>query len=196
MNSILRIVRFLVLTLVLSLLVSCNSTVQGDATASPTSTPSASKPSIAQATISDPSGKSQLNGKVNFTETAKGVLIQASVKNVPPGPHGFHIHEKGNCGDAGNAAGGHFNPDKVKHGKLITDGFANAHAGDLGNLSIAPNGTGTFAQTVPGLALNNGKYAIANHAIILHAKKDDFSQPTGNAGGRIGCGVISLAGGA
>jgi Cu/Zn superoxide dismutase len=94
MNSILRIVRFLVLTLVLSLLVSCNSTVQGDTTASPTSTPSASKPSIAQATISDPSGKSQLNGKVNFTETAKGVLIQVSVKNVPPGPHGFHIHEK------------------------------------------------------------------------------------------------------
>ncbi|MGA7933136.1 MAG: superoxide dismutase family protein, partial [Kovacikia sp.] len=149
--------------------------------------------STAQVKMSDPAGKSNLSGQITFTETGKGMLIRATVKNAPSGLHGFHIHEKGSCADVGNAAGGHFNPDGVKHGRLITDGFANAHAGDLGNILIAPNGTGSLTQTVPGLKLTKGKYPIAKRAVIVHAKKDDFGQPTGNAGGRIGCGVISLS---
>lgn len=151
---------------------------------------------VAQAMLSDPSGKTPLSGNVTFTATAKGLLIQATVNNAnnsSAGQHGFHIHENGSCDNAGNAAGGHFNPDNVKHGNLIVDGFTNAHAGDLGNFLLESNGAGSLSETLPGLTLTDGKYAIANRAIVLHAQKDDFSQPTGNAGGRIGCGVITLS---
>ncbi|HEY9647891.1 MAG TPA: superoxide dismutase family protein, partial [Chroococcidiopsis sp.] len=106
--------------------------------------------------------------------------------------HGFHIHENGSCDNAGNGAGGHFNPNNVKHGKLIVDGFDQAHAGDLGNILVAADGHGTLSQTVPGLTLSDGLYAIASRAVILHAQRDDFSQPVGNAGARIGCGTIDL----
>jgi Cu-Zn family superoxide dismutase len=148
--------------------------------------------SVAKAVIRDPSGGTSLSGNATFTETAKGLLIQATVNGTSAGQHGFHIHEKGSCADGGNGAGGHFNPDKVQHGKLTADGFANAHAGDLGNLLVETNGSGSFSETIPGLSLNQGKYAIAKLAVILHAKKDDFGQPVGNAGGRIGCGLIEL----
>jgi Cu-Zn family superoxide dismutase len=152
--------------------------------------PAIAQTAVAQAVISDPSGNTSLNGNATFTETARGLLIQATVNGATAGQHGFHIHENGTCADGGNAAGGHFNPDKVQHGKLIVDGFANAHAGDLGNLLVETNGSGSFTGTISGLSLTDSKYAIANRAIVLHAKKDDFGQPTGNAGGRIGCGVI------
>jgi Cu-Zn family superoxide dismutase len=188
MKLIDRIVKNLIFTTLLSLLAVFSIGLQGVAIAAP-----ATNSPIAQATISDPTGKSKLSGQVTFTETGKGTLIRAQVSNAPSGFHGFHIHEKGNCKDGGNAAGGHFNPNNVKHGKIITDGFANAHAGDLGNILIAADGVGNLTQTVPGLKLSEGKYAIANHAVIVHSQKDDFGQPTGNAGGRIGCGVISLA---
>lgn len=147
----------------------------------------------AEAVLSDPSGDSSLSGQVRFTETKSGLQIAATVENAPPGYHGIHIHEKGSCAEAGNAAGGHYNPAGVKHGKLLTDGFENAHAGDLGNILILQNGTGTLTQTIPGLSLTEGQYAIADRAVILHANRDDFGQPTGNAGGRIGCGTVSFS---
>ncbi|HAJ61768.1 MAG TPA: superoxide dismutase family protein, partial [Cyanobacteria bacterium UBA8543] len=94
-------------------------------------------------------------------------------------------------GDKGNAAKGHFNPDKVKHGFLPKDGFQNAHAGDFGNITISSDGKGTLSETVPGLTLSGPKYAIKGLSVILHEKADDFGQPLGNAGGRIGCGIIT-----
>lgn len=186
MNSFHRHCQRLIVILALSVLVLVGWTGNQGAIA-------ATRSSTAQATLRDPAGQSKLSGQVAFTETKKGLLIQATVQNAPPGEHGFHIHEKASCGDKGNAAGGHFNPDRVKHGRLLSDGFANAHAGDLGNLLIKSDGTGSLKQTIPGLSLQAGKYAIAHHAVILHALKDDFGQPTGNAGGRIGCGTIALA---
>lgn len=137
-------------------------------------------------------GDTELSGLVQFVPTPEGMQIDASVSNVPPGYHGFHIHENPSCDNGGKAAGGHFNPDGVKHGKLLIDGFDNAHAGDLGNLVVMMDGTGEYHQTIPGLTLDDGVHAIANHSVILHAKMDTFAQPTGNAGGRIGCGVIKL----
>ncbi|UBF25925.1 superoxide dismutase family protein [Kovacikia minuta CCNUW1] len=190
MKPIHHVLKNLIFTLLLSLLAFLYGGIPAVAIAAPLTTSS-----IAQATISDPAGKSKLTGNVTFTATSKGTLIQATVNNAPSGFHGFHIHEKGSCKDNGNAAGGHFNPDNVAHGKLIVDGFGKAHAGDLGNILIATDGTGSLVQTVPGLSLDQGKYAIANHAVIVHAQRDDFGQPTGNAGGRIGCGVISLSDG-
>lgn len=134
---------------------------------------------------------SPVAGTLKLEEVKGGLKVNAEVKGVSPGKHGFHIHEVGACADGGKAAGGHFNPDQVSHGLLAKDGFVHAHAGDLGNIQVGADGTGKLQEILPGLTLSKGKYGIAGKAVILHEKEDDFGQPTGNAGGRIGCGVIS-----
>jgi Cu-Zn family superoxide dismutase len=135
---------------------------------------------------------SSVSGKVFLTDTTEGLKVSADLKGVLPGKHGFHIHENGACGDEGKAAGGHYNPDKVSHGFLPKDGLSHAHAGDLGNIDVAQDGTGKLDAVLPGVTLTGGKYDVVGKAIILHEKEDDFGQPTGNAGGRIGCGVIEV----
>ena len=132
-------------------------------------------------------------GMATFVDTPKGLQITIDVAGAPPGLHGLHIHEEGACGDGGNAAGGHFNPDKANHGFLPKDGFVRAHAGDLGNIEVGANGSGTLALTLPGLTLRDGPHAVNGRSVILHEKPDDFGQPTGNAGGRIACGIIEIS---
>lgn len=134
---------------------------------------------------------SLISGKVSFMETDEGLRINAVVFNAPPGKHGFHIHEKGNCSDQGNAAGGHFNPDNVAHGDVEKQGFKKAHAGDLGNIEIGSDGKGKLEKVIPGLTLEEGKYGVIGRSVILHEKEDDFDQPTGNAGGRIACAIVT-----
>ncbi|HTL48302.1 MAG TPA: superoxide dismutase family protein [Verrucomicrobiae bacterium] len=136
----------------------------------------------------DPSFKAQ--GTVTLTETADGLAVRAQVSQASPGKHGFHIHENGSCADKGNAAGSHFNPDKLPHGDVVRSGLTAAHAGDLGNLEVAEDGTGMLDTQVKGLTLSEGKYSVRGRAVVLHEKEDDFGQPSGNAGGRIACGVI------
>jgi Cu-Zn family superoxide dismutase len=147
---------------------------------------------LAEAVILGTEDSSSLMGDARFIDTEDGLDIRVGLAGAPAGMHGFHIHENGSCAEAGQAAGGHFNPDGVKHGKLIEDGFDNAHAGDLGNISMTPTGIGVLQVTVPGLTLTEGKYAIADRALIVHAQEDDYGQPTGHAGARIGCGVINV----
>lgn len=125
-------------------------------------------------------------------DTSEGLAIEVSFLDAPSGTHGFHIHENGSCAESGKAAGGHYNPDGVKHGKLLEDGFEGAHAGDLGNVVIGDTGEGIYSALIPGLSLEEGSYAVGNRTFILHAQPDDFGQPTGNAGARVGCGVIEL----
>lgn len=146
----------------------------------------------ARAILSGTSAGSALAGTVNITETKSGLEIDAKIENAPPGKHGFHIHAFGDCGQNGKGAGGHFNPNKTSHGFLPKDGIKKAHAGDLGNIQIDENGKGSLEMTVPKLSLSKGPYNIAGRAFILHGKPDDFGQPTGNAGARIGCGPIVL----
>jgi Cu-Zn family superoxide dismutase len=146
----------------------------------------------AQATLQSTSDPSKSMGNASFSLTKTQMTVEAKINNAPPGKHGFHIHEVGSCSDKGNAAKGHFNPDTIKHGFLPKDGFTSAHAGDLGNITIASDGTGTLKETVEGLSFTGGKYAIKGLSVILHEKEDDFGQPTGNAGGRIGCGIITM----
>jgi len=134
---------------------------------------------------------SLLSGKVSFMETDEGLKINAVVENAPPGKHGFHIHENGSCEDGGKAAGGHFNPESVSHGDILKDGFQHAHAGDLGNIEIGPDGKGTLEKVISKLTLDEGEFGVVGRSVILHEKTDDFGQPTGNAGGRIACGVIT-----
>ena len=142
------------------------------------------------ATLKGTEANSPISGKVTFRETAEGLKVHAEFQNAPPGKHGFHIHENGDCGDGGKAAGGHYNPEGAPHGFLSKDGLGHVHAGDLGNIDIAADGTGMLDEVIPGLTLKGAKYNILGRSVILHEKEDDFGQPTGNAGGRIGCGVI------
>jgi len=133
---------------------------------------------------------SKITGTVTLTEQKDGLAVVAKVFNVPVGEHGFHIHAVGDCSDMGKAAGGHFNPDKSPHGLYPMDGPMKAMAGDMGNITVRADGTGDFSVFMPSLSLSSGKYDVNGLSIILHEKRDDFSQPAGNAGGRIACGII------
>ena len=104
-----------------------------------------------------------VSGHATFTETDQGLRIEVEISGAPPGKHGFHIHEKGDCADEGKAAGGHFNPDNRPHGDLEKDGMTHAHAGDLGNIVIDSNGTGRLEKIISGLTLHEGKYLSLIH---------------------------------
>ena len=143
-----------------------------------------------KAVIQATTPNSAVSGEATLTETEKGLRVNVQVRNVPPGTHGLHIHEHGDCANTGNAAGGHYNPVGTPHGFLPKDGMTKAHPGDLGNIEVGKDGNGRLELTLKNVRLQEGNYTVANRAIVLHEKTDDFGQPTGNAGGRIGCGVI------
>ena len=131
-------------------------------------------------------------GSVTLTQTPRGVLLALSVKGLPPGEHAFHVHAVGKCEPPFDSAGGHFNPDGHKHGMLAAEG---AHAGDMPNLHIPAGGELTVEVLNTSITLEKGKpnsvFDTDGSAIVIHAGKDDYStDPTGNAGGRIACGVV------
>lgn len=147
----------------------------------------------ASARINATAAEASLDGDVRILETDKGVVVYAFLSDVvTAGNHGIHIHAEGSCEEEGKAAGGHFNPDGVGHGLLPNDGHQNAHVGDMGNIEIDETGFGRLQVFLPDASLTEGKYNVTGKAIIVHEKADDFGQPTGNAGGRIGCGIITL----
>lgn len=118
------------------------------------------------------------------------VDLQIDIEDAPPGIHAIHIHETGDCSaEDGSSAGGHWNPEGHDHGQWGAEPF---HLGDIGNLTVGEDGKGTLMLSTDKWSMGTGKdNDIMGKAIILHASEDDFeSQPTGNAGGRIGCGVI------
>jgi Cu-Zn family superoxide dismutase len=130
-------------------------------------------------------------GKVTFTALEHGVRIAGEVRGLKPGSeHGFHLHEKGDCGDNGNAAGGHFNPAGGQHGKY---GSATGHAGDLPSLVADASGVARFSVDSHSISMTDGAANnIIGRAVVVHRDPDDFtSQPAGNAGPRIACGVVS-----
>lgn len=138
---------------------------------------------------------STISGSVTFEETKEGLKVSANLTGVPAGEHGFHIHEIGSCDDAGKAAGAHFNPLKSNHGFLMKDGMKKAHAGDMGNITAKADGSANLDVILPKkMGLTGGKYNVSGRSVILHEKVDDGSQPAGNAGSRIGCGVIVITG--
>ena len=132
-----------------------------------------------------------VQGKVTFTQTDAGVEISGEITGLAPGKHGFHIHEFGDMSsDDGMATGAHFNPDGHKHGgPHDTD----RHAGDFGNIEAGADGKATIKMTDKAISLS-GPNTILGRALIVHAKEDDLkTQPSGNAGDRIGQGVIGAA---
>ena len=146
------------------------------------------------ANVQGTSAASKATGQIAFTDTKEGLKVSGNLSHLPPGDHGFHIHEFGDCGDTGKAAGSHYNPAGAPHGLLSKDGMKKAHAGDLGNLTATADGTATVDAILPGVTLNGAGANVAGRAVIVHEKNDDFGQPVGNAGGRIGCGPIVITG--
>ncbi len=137
---------------------------------------------------------SRVDGTVKFEDTDKGLKVTAELSGVPPGVHGIHIHEFSSCGDQGKAAGDHYNPLNHPHGDTVAIERGGAHAGDLGNVVADKDGKASLQIVIPGIKLSEGKLTVAWRAVILHEKRDDFGQPAGNAGGRIGCGEIVIIG--
>ena len=134
----------------------------------------------------------QAAGMAALAQVPGGVRIVLEAKGLPPGPHAVHIHE-GGTGDARQftTAGGHFNPGKKQHGTLNPQG---AHAGDLPNMTVAGDGSGRLETTTARITLGPGATSVFDadgSAIVVHAGPDDFkTDPTGNSGGRIACGLI------
>ena len=143
----------------------------------------------ATATLAPTKGN-QAAGTVAFVQRGSTVYVDAHISGLSPGLHGFHIHEKGDCRAAdGSSAGGHFNPAGAAHaGPDSTP----RHAGDLGNITADANGTAVYRVQVTGISLGTAEDSIIGRAVIVHANADDLrTQPAGNAGARIACGLIS-----
>ena len=150
----------------------------------------AAAPTKAVAVLHPTQGNS-VEGKVTFSKADAGVKVSVHVTGLTTGKHGFHIHEFGDCSAAdGVSAGGHFNPSAESHG-APTD--AQRHIGDLGNIEANAAGVADLEYTDSRAALE-GVNSILGHGVIIHASADDLkTQPTGNAGGRLACGVIGAA---
>ncbi|HWD20355.1 MAG TPA: superoxide dismutase family protein [Verrucomicrobiae bacterium] len=144
--------------------------------------------------VCHPTAGNQCHGIVRFTQDGDSVKIEADVEGLTPGQeHAIHVHEFGDCSAAdGSSAGGHYNPEKQPHGLPDTDA---RHAGDLGNLKADASGKAHYEITVKNISVMGAHNPIIGRSVIIHAKMDNGGQPTGNAGGRIACGVIGIASG-
>ncbi len=138
-----------------------------------------------------PTAGNKVGGTVTFTEEADGVRVQANVTGLTPGKHGFHVHEFGDCSAPDLAsAGGHFNPTNKPHaGPDATE----RHEGDMGNIEADASGNAKLDYVDHHISLTNDEQSVIGRSVVVHAKADDLkSQPAGDSGARIACGVIGI----
>jgi Cu-Zn family superoxide dismutase len=143
----------------------------------------------ASADMKDAAGKTV--GEAILEQRDDGVQITVSFTGLPPGPHAFHIHETGRCEPPFESAGGHFNPTGMQHGK---DNPKGPHLGDLPNLDVPADGRVKAQVTVKDVTIAGGRNALLDAdgaALVVHGNADDYkSDPAGNAGKRLACGVV------
>ena len=137
-----------------------------------------------------PASGSKAEGKATFADRGGGVLVVVDIANAPPGKHGIHVHERGDCSDPkAMSAGAHFAPEGHAHG---LPGSPERHLGDLGNVDIGKDGTGRLEITVPRANLRPGdSLSFVDRALVLHALPDTGKGPSGESGDRIACGRIA-----
>jgi Cu-Zn family superoxide dismutase len=180
---------FTVFVMTLALMLSgCNTgTKQADET---TQDQEEQKNATAKAAM-EPASGSNVKGEATFTEENGKVQFELRVENLSPGEHAVHLHEKGDCSaEDASSAGGHWNPTMKPHGKR-GDGTS-YHKGDIGNMKVGDDGKGTYTLSVEGWTIGGADSTnVVGKSVIIHDKPDDFtSQPSGNAGSRVSCGVI------
>jgi superoxide dismutase, Cu-Zn family len=148
----------------------------------------ATEGSVAVATL-EPTKDNSVGGTVTFTQKGNKVVVAAKITGLAPGQHGFHIHEKGDCSSGdGMSAGGHFNPFGKPHGNPAA---GDHHAGDMPALNADASGNASLTADLSGVTIGSGAGGIVGKAVIVHKDPDDFTtQPTGNSGARVACGVI------
>jgi len=152
--------------------------------------PAAPLPATASADLRTSAGISV--GTATISQVGDGVRLTVQANNLPSGARGIHIHETGSCiGPDFASAGGHWNPAGRQHGR---DNPAGQHHGDLPNLLVGANGQGAMEYTIPSAQIAGGNRAILDAdgaALVIHAGPDDYrSDPSGNSGARIACGVF------
>jgi superoxide dismutase, Cu-Zn family len=136
-----------------------------------------------------PTVGNSVGGLVSFSQDGDKIRVRAEISGLTPGPHGFHVHDKGDCSapDA-TSAGGHFNPSGKAHGNPEQ---AEHHAGDLPQLVADASGVARITVDSDAFSITGGSTNIIGRSVVVHAAADDFkSQPAGNSGARIACGVI------
>lgn len=149
--------------------------------------PAVAADQVATAALENRDGESV--GVVTLTAMPHGTLVHARLDGLAPGTHAFHVHETGRCVGDFTSAGGHYNPESVKHGFLVDQGY---HAGDLPNIHVPANGVLEVEYFSRALTMDDRLFDDDGAAIIIHDGADDYaSQPAGAAGKRIACGVIT-----
>jgi superoxide dismutase, Cu-Zn family len=137
-----------------------------------------------------PTQGNNVRGEVRFIQEPGGLRIQAQIEGLGAGEHGFHVHEIGDCSHPqAESAGGHFSPHGRRHGAPDAPPDQR-HVGDLGNITGVPGGVSTYDRVDPIMTLE-GENSVVGRSVIVHAQRDDLqTQPTGDAGARLACGVV------